>query len=328
MARCPHCQAELPEAASFCAKCGRRIEGWSATPHAQSAADDLPSSESPTRRMEPPPSLKRNATEKPKAPSETGPVETDSALMRTYKRNRAPILVGLLLLGAGAGTGAFFLVRRHVVAPPPPKEVAKVTPAPAPAPPPVAPPAKVSRRTKGPHRVAPMNVPSKKEIAAAAAKPAPPAPKKPDKGGALPHKAVATDSRPQPAGKEPSPPPKTDSPGETPFTPKPPTDDELRKQAEDEFDAESVRQIVQSHMPQVRACYEHAFKFNSPGGRVEVAFTISQAGKPSHVRTESNSTESDVLSKCLEDRVREWQFPHTLGGDTDLIYPFVFSAGS
>ena len=60
---------------------------------------------------------------------------------------------------------------------------------------------------------------------------------------------------------------------ERPFEPKPPTDDELRKVAEDQFDAESVRMIVETHMPQVRACYEHAFKINSPGGRVEIAFT-------------------------------------------------------
>ena len=26
--RCPHCKAELPEKAAFCANCGRRIEGW------------------------------------------------------------------------------------------------------------------------------------------------------------------------------------------------------------------------------------------------------------------------------------------------------------
>ena len=173
-----------------------------------------------------------------------------------------------------------------------------------------------------------MHVPSKKELAAAPR----------SQSGPLPHKSVATDSRAQPKT-TPTPPPviapataKSDVPvepaTEKPFVPKPPTDDELRKVAEDQFDAESVRMIVETHMPQVRACYEHAFKINSPGGRVEIAFTIAGSGRPSHVKIEANTTDSEVLARCLEERVKEWQFPRPLGGEVELIYPFVFSAGS
>src|SRR6185312_9756382 len=104
MARCPHCQASLPEAATFCAACGRRIEGWRAPPRASDGepAAPLPGGEEPTRHLAPTPSLLRaaaigreNRSKKaaatpatrsaPTAPSSrgpqaSGPVETDSAL--------------------------------------------------------------------------------------------------------------------------------------------------------------------------------------------------------------------------------------------------------
>ncbi len=337
--RCPHCQTELPEAATFCAKCGRRIEGWTALPDpAAASGQPLPGGEDPTRQMEPLPKTPKPQVPKreaPKPPTTTGPVETDSALMRTYKRNRAPILIALTLLGLGAACGGFFLVRRQAEPLPPPAVPVVVAPAPQPAPPAtVAPPApaKPARAKKGPHRVAPVHVPTKRELAAG--------PKRIDKGGPLPHKSVATDSRPQPKTTT-APAPKlapatakSDAPVEPapavekPFEPKPPSDDELRKVAEDQFDSESVRMIVETHMPQVRACYSHAFKINSPGGRVEIAFTIAGSGRPSHVKTEANTTESETLARCLEERVKEWQFPRPLGGEVELIYPFVFSAGS
>ena len=61
--RCPHCKAELPEKASFCARCGRRIEGWSVSKDATPAMGEsaLPDGDQATRQMEPTPSLLRAA---------------------------------------------------------------------------------------------------------------------------------------------------------------------------------------------------------------------------------------------------------------------------
>src|SRR6185295_16915378 len=56
--RCPHCATALPEAATFCAACGRRIEGWSALPKEGGPAS-LPGGEEPTRQVDPTPSLLR-----------------------------------------------------------------------------------------------------------------------------------------------------------------------------------------------------------------------------------------------------------------------------
>src|SRR4051812_16853195 len=165
--RCPHCQTELPEAATFCAKCGRRIEGWTAVPDRGASDEPLPGGEEPTRQMEPLPKTPKPAP-RPKQPTTEGPVETDSALMRTYKRNRAPILIAMTLLGLGAACGGVFL-GRHPAQPAPTLGAPAPLIAPAapvtPPPTPVA-PAKSVRAKKGPHRVAPMQVPTKKELAA------------------------------------------------------------------------------------------------------------------------------------------------------------------
>ncbi|MGZ3425197.1 MAG: AgmX/PglI C-terminal domain-containing protein, partial [Polyangia bacterium] len=92
--------------------------------------------------------------------------------------------------------------------------------------------------------------------------------------------------------------------------------------------ADSVRFVVRAHLPQVRACYGRAFKDSSPGGTVEIGFAIDPAGHAKSVRTETNTTDSEGLAHCLEARVREWQFPKPVGGDYELIYPFVFAPGS
>ena len=369
-ARCPHCQAELPESSSFCAACGRRIEGWSAVPP-PTESQPLPGGQEPTRQMEPTPSLLRAAAlsrQKPasktpapsRAPSTTGPIETESAMMRAFKRPRAPLVFLLLLLAGSAAAGGFLVVRRHAVATSPPPPTVAVAPppaAPAPPPAPVEPPkrAKPAARAKTQHREgavtvtkdgvvmspapkatapapiaatspaskpAPVDKPAKPAPVASAPKPAHPAPAP---SGALPHKSASTDSRASKDAPAATPPP-LDEEGVTETTPL--TEEELKSQAEASIDADGVRFVVKTHGAQVRACYERVFKESSPGGRVEIGFAINTEGRAVRVKTETNTTPSEQLGKCLEQRVKEWQFPRPVGGDYELIYPFVFSQGS
>ncbi|HEX9101529.1 MAG TPA: zinc ribbon domain-containing protein, partial [Polyangia bacterium] len=103
--RCPHCKAELPEKASFCASCGRRIEGWSlpkdATPALGQTA--LPGSDEATRQVQPTPSLLRAAA---------------LSVKRSARGGRRGIgltlVVAMLLVAIGGGLGGFFVVRARV----------------------------------------------------------------------------------------------------------------------------------------------------------------------------------------------------------------------
>jgi hypothetical protein len=140
--------------------------------------------------------------------------------------------------------------------------------------------------------------------------------------GGLPHKQVATDSKPLTM-----PTVQHETTSESAAAP-PPTQAEDKQEAEAGVDADSVRLVVRQHLPQVRACYGRAFKDASPGGSVEIGFAIDVAGHAKNVRTETNTTDSEALAHCLEARVKEWQFPRPIGGDYELIYPFVFAPGS
>jgi hypothetical protein len=169
-------------------------------------------------------------------------------------------------------------------------------------PPPPAPPARP--KSKKPRRLEPVSM------------------NEPKSGGALPHKKVATESKAM--AKEPA---KTSAPvEELPSQAAPLTEEERKQQAEASVDADGVRFVVRAHLSQVRACAERAFKDGPPLGRVEIGFAVDKNGRAQRVRTEVNTSDSEPLARCLEARVREWEFPRPVGGEVELIYPFVFSS--
>jgi hypothetical protein len=274
------------------------------------------------------------------------------------------VAAALLLVAVVGGLASFWAVRLHrrrvtpvattVEAPAPvepeaepetyygpepaPPASVPATIAKAPAAPPVAPPA------VKPAPVAPVAAAKAKPPKVAAARPVhlagdhvavaiPPVPKQKHLApGALPHKQVSTDSQSKTQQDQ-----KQASlvlpvaAKETVSTPAPApaqTEAAAKQEAEAGVDADSVRLVVRHHLPQVRACYSRAFKDASPGGTVEIGFAIDPAGRAQNVRAETNTTSSDELARCLEARVREWQFPRPVGGDFELIYPFVFAPGS
>jgi hypothetical protein len=331
--RCPHCKAELPEKAAFCANCGRRIEGWSvskdATPATGSTA--LPGGDEKTRQMQPTPSLLRAA----------------AVSVKKKQKRRAvnlPLVVGMLIVAIGGGLSAFFLVRAHVrrtravvhaATPPAPRAVAP--PIARPVAPSAVPSVAASHAAAPSHAVAPT-APSASQAAtktlvrknkigkrAHVIASAPVAVKaRHSSSGGLPHKTVATDSKPLTM---PTAPHETTGQSGAPAT-TPPSEADDKQEAQAGVDADSVRFVVQQHLPQVRACYGRAFKDSSPGGSVEIGFAIDPTGRAKNVRTETNTTDSEQLAHCLEQRVKEWQFPRPVGGDYELIYPFVFAPGS
>ena len=248
----------------------------------------------------------------------------------------------MLVVAIAGGLSGFFIVRARVkrragrpapaplaVAParrappsatPSAPAAASAHAAPAAAPPPAAAAPKMlvrkNKRGKRAHVIASAPVPVK------ARKSAP---------GGLPHKQVATDSKALPTdGKAPAMPTvQHETPSAAPAAaPPPPSEADDKEEAQAGIDADSVRFVVQQHLPQVRACYGRAFKDASPGGAVEIGFAIDPTGRAKNVRTETNTTDSEPLAHCLEARVREWQFPRPVGGDYELIYPFVFAPGS
>ena len=314
--RCPHCKAELPEKAAFCANCGRRIEGWSLSKNATPASGEpaLPGSDEATRQMQPTPSLLRAAAVSVK--------KGGKGNKRKGGASKLPLALGMLVVAVAGGVGGFFFVRARVRRSP--SIVVRKEPAPAPV---VTPPPSVTPNPQlpTPNPPAPKTLVRKSKTGKKAhvIASAPVAVKaRATVAGGLPHKQVATDSKPMTM------PTAAHETTSVASSAPPQTEAEQKQEAEAGVDGESVRLVVRQHLPQVRACYGRAFKDASPGGTVEIGFAIDPAGRAKNVRTETNTTDSEPLAHCLEQRVREWQFPRPVGGDYELIYPFVFAPGS
>ena len=92
--------------------------------------------------------------------------------------------------------------------------------------------------------------------------------------------------------------------------------------------------VAESHGPQVRACYDRAFRHDpaAPSGRVELSFTLVDAGdfgRAVDVRPELNLLGNPTVASCLAELVGEWRFPRPAGGQPQPVrYPFLFSAAS
>lgn len=90
--------------------------------------------------------------------------------------------------------------------------------------------------------------------------------------------------------------------------------------------------VAESHGPQIRACYDRAFRHDpsAPSGRIELSFTLVDAGdfgRATDIRPELNLLGDERVATCLIERVQEWRFPRPVGGHPQSVrYPFLFAA--
>lgn len=340
---CPHCNRPLPEEATFCNECGRRVEGWQGQVAGKAApgAAELPDGEVATREMQVSPEMLRAAgkstgvaseaskqakpTDEASAP--TGGEPSDSMIMRSFRRRPWVGALALVGIALAAGTGVFFATHRPGAPPPASGTLAPPVAVDPPNGTSTAPPPKTSKK-RGPRKLAAETV-GKGVVDGS-------------KDGPLPKKGVATDSKAAPSattssgssaaptgGKGSATATKPSLPDEDlPSEATPMTEEELKQQEEARLNADQVRYVVKQHLSQVRACYERQFKQESPGGRVEVSFAIGTDGKARRVRTDLNTTGSEPFARCIEGLVAGWTFPRPVGGEFELTYPFVFSSGS
>ncbi|HJZ85085.1 MAG TPA: AgmX/PglI C-terminal domain-containing protein [Polyangia bacterium] len=301
--RCPSCDAEIVEPATFCGRCGTRV--------ATRASDSLGTA-------------------------------TLGALVAPGAR-RAKVAGLLLVDAALLGAGGWFILqyltaapRAHAVEPTgrasaPPAPAPTLTPVtvpapapPAPAPPgPSAPPVPLAQElpppmhrpslAKGAHkrvaRVRPVAVHTPKAAKPVAPPPAPPPP--PGMEPAEPLPPPPTDPAAPPPPGEPAPPPEP-VPESSPPSP----------------EEDGVRFVVQHHLPQVQACYQRALK-QAPElrGIIDLQFTVEPDGSAVGAHAIENTTGSEELAGCLVRTVESWTFPRPVQGPTDFVYPFRF-AGS
>jgi TonB family protein len=90
-----------------------------------------------------------------------------------------------------------------------------------------------------------------------------------------------------------------------------------------------VRRTIDSHLVQVRSCYENSMADGSRfEGRVEVQFAIAPDGSTPLARVVRSTMPTPSAGCCIIDVIRSWRFPPNPGvGAVWVTYPFVLELG-
>lgn len=96
---------------------------------------------------------------------------------------------------------------------------------------------------------------------------------------------------------------------------------------EGEIDANRVASLIRGQLGGIRSCYERALRNNPTlAGRIDVRFTIGEAGRITTIRA-SGMSEAPEVGSCISGAIRRIAFPQPSGGSVEFSFPFTFSPG-
>jgi len=86
-----------------------------------------------------------------------------------------------------------------------------------------------------------------------------------------------------------------------------------------------VEGVINSHMPEVRRCYEDGLLEKSDlAGVLNTDIIIAPAGNVADTKVVDNSVKAPKVEKCILDSVKKWTFPKHSGPQNMVVtYPFV-----
>jgi len=89
---------------------------------------------------------------------------------------------------------------------------------------------------------------------------------------------------------------------------------------------EVIRRVIERHISEVAACYQHALETRaSLQGRIVVNFIIAPTGAVQGAAI-NQGLSAPELEACLLARVKTWRFPAPVGGGIVVVnYPFIFN---
>lgn len=101
-------------------------------------------------------------------------------------------------------------------------------------------------------------------------------------------------------------------------------------EAEEVLTPGTFEETVNNNSGDVVDCYTEANAANPElKGDMQVLFTVGADGKVTEIKVEEGSTLNDEgLTKCVEEKVKGWQFPKPASGEpTSLPFPFSLEPG-
>ncbi|MBZ4415650.1 AgmX/PglI C-terminal domain-containing protein [Myxococcus sp. RHSTA-1-4] len=85
-----------------------------------------------------------------------------------------------------------------------------------------------------------------------------------------------------------------------------------------------IFEVVLANKGDITACARELQQPPKEGGRVVVRWSILPTGKVGEVVTETASIQGTPLARCIEAKVRAWNFPRHQGQGAPVRFPFVF----
>jgi outer membrane biosynthesis protein TonB/pSer/pThr/pTyr-binding forkhead associated (FHA) protein len=98
--------------------------------------------------------------------------------------------------------------------------------------------------------------------------------------------------------------------------------------AQGNIDRDAVAKVVNSHLQEVRLCYEHELNRSGGGlaGKVSVEWTIGTTGRVAAAKVKSSTMNNASVESCILEHLKTWQFPTPKGGPVIISYPFLFNS--
>jgi hypothetical protein len=95
-----------------------------------------------------------------------------------------------------------------------------------------------------------------------------------------------------------------------------------------ELDKATVRRVIQSHIGQIKWCYQKELQKNPDlGGKVVLSFLIAANGSTVNPSVSVNTMATPEVGTCIAQKATRWKFPSPRnGGVVKVSYPFLFKA--
>jgi TonB family protein len=92
--------------------------------------------------------------------------------------------------------------------------------------------------------------------------------------------------------------------------------------------SKDIQRVVKARSRGVQYCYDKALAANPElSGKLMVSWRIGLDGRVAKARVESNTLGNRDVGNCVQRAIKRWRFPKPEGGQCQIRYPFVFSAG-
>lgn len=93
------------------------------------------------------------------------------------------------------------------------------------------------------------------------------------------------------------------------------------------IDREAVAKVVNSHLQEIRGCYERALlKDPALAGKVVLEWVINTSGRVASVKTKTSTLRNSAVEGCIMNELKGWVFPVPRGGQVIITYPFLFNS--